>query len=255
MVFFIIGLYHFRRDFHVPAPLYILNPNFLWNDTSFVVVTFSLCMLEFTGWSTHLLGRKEWSNPVSAFLIKPWGGAQECGNWCPYSAACGEEARNWVLLPRKPWGKGEGKSSFCTSPYNTFHLNRVFFIHFHYLIWSLEPTQKKGVSSSIVEMRLWRLKVFVKGRAEAELGLTSEVMMAEFRTLACATLPPTGRGEKCSFISRWFWMWNLVFKSLGSVRCVKRDVMFSLALSSASRKHGYCQRSLKDKEEWCKMSE
>ena len=225
MVFFIIGLYHFQRDFHAPAPLYILNPNFLWNDTSFLAATFSLCNKLLICW--NLQGDKHFY----------WEGGEERSSICfpnknpgtwdveigaCFSAASGEGARVWDLLLGRLWGEEEGKWGLGNCHYSSLCLNWVFYIHFHALIWSSHTIQEKDMSISILEMRLQRLNVFLSSTEVVEQwNWNSDLLMAEFKTL-----PPTAGVEKCSFVSCWLWVWNLILQvsvCLGRGQFVKPD--------------------------------
>lgn len=106
MVFFIIGLYHFQRDFHAPAPLYILNPNFLWNDTSFLAATFSLCNKLLICW--NLQGDKHFyweggEERASICFPNKTPGTRDVEIGACFSAASGEGARVWDLLLGRLW--------------------------------------------------------------------------------------------------------------------------------------------------------
>lgn len=134
-----------------------------------------------------------------------------------FSAASGEGARVWDLL----WGKGEGKCGFGNQHYSSLHLNCVFYVHFHDLIWSSQTNPRK--KDEYLHFRNEAPKVKCFCQTEVSWDWNSDQMTAEFKTLACPTLPPTGREGKCSFFSHWLWIWNLIFKCLGSWRFVKPD--------------------------------
>lgn len=116
-------------------------------------------MLEFTGQETCLSRRKEWSNPVLAFLIKTLGTGSGMWKLVPIVSSVwwgGLEMCSWKS-PKE--GARRRVSLLIVTVILSAWIGSFMFIS---MLSLSQPSQEKDPSASILETRLQRLNVSVR---------------------------------------------------------------------------------------------
>lgn len=154
----------------------------------------------------HFLVEKE--GGVIQYLLSPLKPRDTgCGNWCLFFSSIWWGGQEFEICSGKALGRGRGKwalviiiTVLCvwTGPY----------IHLHDLIWSSHNSRKRHEHLHFRNEAPKVKRIFIKHSWCNRCEWTLTLLMAGAH-IHC--LPRRG-GEKCSFVSCWLSVWNLILQ-------------------------------------------